>query len=81
MDRRLVIALTILVMAVLALLLVQMSSAMTADGTTQARPAEMPGAVALGGAAAVDLRRPSPMSAPEVATGLMSGDYTVRHLA
>jgi Na+-transporting methylmalonyl-CoA/oxaloacetate decarboxylase gamma subunit len=77
MNRRLAIATMFLVLALLCLLLVGMSSAMRADGTT----------------AAATLPQPSPVSAPQSAgaaqvvtpqvagAGTMSGEFADRRLA
>ena len=79
MDRRVMIAVMFLVMALLGLMIVEMGSAMTADGTSAAHAVTLPGVTAVNGAACTP--QPSPVAAPQVAYRLMSGDCACRYLA
>jgi hypothetical protein len=73
MNRRLAIATMFLVLALLCLLLVGMSSATRASGT--------PGPAVTGAPAGAALPHPSPVPAPQVAFGTMSGEFADTHLA
>jgi len=79
MDRRVVIAVMFLVMALLGLMIVEMGSAMTAAGTPAAHAAALPCVTVADGAAVAP--QPSPAPAPQVAYQLMSGDCACRYLA
>jgi hypothetical protein len=73
MTRRLLFTTMFLILALLCLLLVGMSSAMRADGTADVRASVTP--------AGATLPHPSPVPAPPVAAGAMSGEFADTHLA
>jgi hypothetical protein len=73
MNRRLAISTMLLVLALLCLLLAGMSSASRASGTSEPAVAGAPTGAAL--------PRPSPVPAPRVAFGTMSGEFADTHLA
>jgi hypothetical protein len=81
MNRRFMLTTSLLVLALLVIMTVEMGSAMFADGATVVRPTAVTGLARLSQAAKVALPQPSPLSHPVVAAGSMSGDFADDHLA